>query len=137
MPASKQTRVKVRERREKVFEMVLEGKTNETIARALGVKVSTIKTDRHIVTKDYLDRSEENLRRLAGKHAARLERIMDKLFPKVVDGDSQATKAYFEALDRALKMTGVDKFIQDIDFETQQHTFADAMANITKELKRK
>lgn len=122
------TRIATKQRREKVLDLVLKGKKNREIADILGANENTIKHDRTVVLAEYTDRSDMRLRNRAGKLIAQLETIRDELFNRFADGDPEALKYFYQAIDRLAKADGTEKFLDEMQTDAQKDTWAKAVS---------
>jgi len=93
------------ERRERVYAMRLTGKSLGFIAQAEGVSKTTVFNDIEAVIKAKTEVPAQQVREM---ELDRLDLLLDKLMPRVEQGDVQAIQTALKVMDRRAKFLGLD-----------------------------
>lgn len=93
------------ERRERVYAMRLTGKSLSYIAQAEGVSKTTVFNDIEAVIKAKTEVPAQQVREM---ELDRLDLLLDKLMPRVEQGDVQAIQTALKVMDRRAKFLGLD-----------------------------
>lgn len=93
------------DRRERVYAMRLTGKSLGFIAQAEGVSKTTVFNDIEAVIKAKTEVPAQQVREM---ELDRLDLLLDKLMPRVENGDVQAIQTALKVMDRRAKFLGLD-----------------------------
>lgn len=93
------------DRRERVYAMRLTGKSLSYIAQAEGVSKTTVFNDIEAVIKAKTEVPAQQVREM---ELDRLDLLLDKLMPRVEQGDVQAIQTALKVMDRRAKFLGLD-----------------------------
>lgn len=93
------------DRRERVYAMRLTGKSLGFIAQAEGVSKTTVFNDIEAVIKAKTEVPAQQVREM---ELDRLDLLLDKLMPRVEQGDVQAIQTALKVMDRRAKFLGLD-----------------------------
>ena len=96
------------ERQKQAMELRKQGLSQVQIAERLGVNQSTISNDLKVAFEAYAKECDEERVHWARLDLLRVEAMLFALWPKVEQGDSQATTVALRALERRAKLLGLD-----------------------------
>ena len=99
------------------------------IADDFGVSTRTVDGWLKVVREEAMPKALEARRKLAQDYLADLQAILDARLHPVQQGED--TQAYFKALDRVIKLTGLDR-LEEVDDEATV-TFADAAKRVAQD----
>ena len=96
-------------RRAKVAKLLLGGVTNQTdIAEQLGVDQSTISRDIKVIEAEWQTRAAEDIAKAKGKDLARVERLIQALWPEAIKGKWLATDRVLALMQHRAKLLGLE-----------------------------
>lgn len=104
-------RVEVAERRAKIVQMRLAGMSHDAIARQLGIKggARAVSKDMTRALASAAKAQQESSEQLLDIEIKRLDRLMQALWPKALDGDVKAVEACEKLITRRSYLLGLDQ----------------------------
>lgn len=93
------------ERRIRAWELALQGKSYRVIGEALGVAPMTAFRDVEAHAREIQQPVAEQVRK---QEVARLDALLDNLWPRVEQGDDKAVANVLRVMDRRAKLLGLD-----------------------------
>jgi hypothetical protein len=103
------TKAEIADRRKKVAANLLAGLNITQIADALGVNKSTISRDAAALHSEWKECRGKDTAALVELENARLDRILNAVWKKAIDGDLLAIDRIIKVMDRRAKLLGLDK----------------------------
>lgn len=138
MPASEEVRTEVAARRAKAVQMRITGASLEEIADTLNYGGSTVESRRASVCKDLKrafeaakDEEKTSVEEWINLELARLDRIQQGLWPAAIDGDTKASAAVLQVMDRRSRYLGLDAAVK-VNTELDVQVPAEAMSMIER-----
>ena len=124
MPQKGTTKAGTEARRQKVYALVLKGKTNKEIAQALKISERIATNDRNKVMQKFTDRSDKRLRELAARRLAMLQDLQEAHYDNVREGAD--SKTFIWAFERMGKESGLDEYLDNLTNKDDKPLAVDA-----------
>lgn len=126
MPVNTPKKAAIAARRKVVAVNLLAGLTSAQIAESLGESQRVIQLDIKALMKEWKSERGESTAEYVSLENARLDRLLNSVWPKAIGGDQGAVDRVIKIMDRRAKLLGLDK--------PTKIEFADLMAQIPDDM---
>ena len=105
---SSHRRTRPKQRQQQAWQLRLAGHSLREIARQLGVSIGTVCGDVQRAFQEYQEQWRAEAKHFAELDLARIETILARLWPGVLQGDVKSCLAALRVLERRAKLLGLD-----------------------------